>query len=227
MRDEGKEFDVRAVAAALAFVMPGWTLEAVDEHDSDRSYRATLAKGDAKLFLRRAYGERRLRVSGSYPNGYHPYGNNDEITVDPSRDAATIARDIERRILPTYLPKLAEILTNRAGNEKRKAEARALVKELAKAFRCNDPTVGERAPQPDLARPTEAWTLYPGDPIYRIEVDSYNPERITFKEVRVTRDQALQLAAMFRPPTTTPKGKADGVNATRGAARRTTRRTRA
>lgn len=231
MADE-KGFDVRAIAAALTFVMPGWTLKPfVGDVDQDRPYRAHLTtKAGAELFLHRGYGDSRLSVSGSFPHGYQPHGQSFAITVDPTKDAGRIAADITRRILPTYLPKLAVILETRRANEAQKATARALVKDLARALRCHDPTTDERRRTSDLHHPTERWDLYPGSRaeggIHKVTVDSYAPDRVDFNDVRATRAQALKLITLFRPPTARSHAH-DGAPGRQPARRVARRRSRA
>lgn len=218
------EFDVRAIAAALTFVMPGWTLEPEppDTYPSDRGYRAYLVNQGARLFLHR--DGRRLSVSGSFPHGYHPYGENYGITVDPTRDAGTLARDIARRVLTTYLPKIASVLEHQRADVANKLKARAVVQELARVFGCRDPTHSERHRVMNPAETTEGWDLW--ESFGELHVSSHRPDEVQLKRLTVTVEQARQIAAILRPSTSTRSPHGANANPRR-AARRTTRRARA
>ena len=214
-------FNVRAVAAAIAFVLNGregaWILERPKDDDQNVDNRATLRNGEASLLLIRHYGDRRLGVSGNFPYGYQQSHDAFSITVDPTREAAQIARDIERRILTTYLPKLVEVLATKAENEAKKTATRAVVRQLATALHCHDPTRTDGSPRsqpPDPSKTSESWVLYPGDPIYKVSLDSYNVDRITFHELRCTRDQALKLIAFLAKTRPRAKKKSPGRSTT-------------
>ena len=195
-------FSVRAVAAALAFVMPDWTLQPAEaDWSADRQdQQAELKKGEASLHLSREWkNKNRLHVSAGFPHGYHNRLTGiASISVDPSKPAAQIARDITRRILTAYLPKLEEVLKERAADEAKKVACRKVVTEMAKAFRCSDPTTDDRSHGRRSDGTMESWTLYPHGAIHAIELSSYNAgEDITIREIKCTRAQALQLAALL------------------------------
>lgn len=87
----------RRIAAALG---PDWNLR----EDVDSWASPVIEGGDgATIYIHLTKG--RLSISGGYPIEYRlTYGvERPCITVSAEKDAATIARDIQRRFLPGYL----------------------------------------------------------------------------------------------------------------------------
>lgn len=82
--------------------------------EMDFSWRAVLEGPDhQELFISNACaGKGRLYIGGSIPAGADwGYGvSRPEITVDENKSAQQVAKDITRRLLPDYLPKLAVVL---------------------------------------------------------------------------------------------------------------------
>ena len=80
------------------------------------------ADDGASVFLRIGpYGPRngRLIISGEYPGTYDQHRvDRHEITVAADKDPGKIARDIERRLLPDYLPDLEKVRERIAADER-------------------------------------------------------------------------------------------------------------
>lgn len=79
------------------------------------------------------YGnEGKLSISGSFPTDYRPYNESYSITVSHARGAKVIAKEIERRLLPKWLPKAHEALAKKAAWEAEKATRENLARAFAK-----------------------------------------------------------------------------------------------
>lgn len=77
----------------------------------------------------------RLDVSTDYPkdrDGNTAHEPRPKITVSASKSGAQIARDVERRLLPEYLPLLEQILRRHAAYDSHEDEVRRIARQVAK-----------------------------------------------------------------------------------------------
>jgi hypothetical protein len=103
-----------ALARALAHHLPGWRLAPGD--DGERDHFAVLEHEDGRglHFFVASYGPPRLEISGRPPRyrdgrTYTPHRWT-RIGCSPARDPASIARDIQNRLLPKYAGEFASAL---------------------------------------------------------------------------------------------------------------------
>jgi len=94
---------VRQIAAALG---PDWTYRN-PSLDGTLAHWAEIAHQDGyDLAFTSQYPTYALNISGNFPRG-HQFGYQEKrpsINVDPTKSAEQIAKDINRRLLPLYLP---------------------------------------------------------------------------------------------------------------------------
>lgn len=83
----------------------------------------------ATVFLRREGAK--VEVHADYPGNDAYDVKHLTIGVSVSRGAATIAREIQRRLLPEYLPELARVQAHIADRGRMRAARMALAEELA------------------------------------------------------------------------------------------------
>jgi hypothetical protein len=123
-------------ARGIAQHLKGWRL---DEMTSSTTARLA-ADGEQGIYLRSStydfdMEKSRIEVTGRYP--HHPrYGHGlareyPKITAAARRGPGAIARDIERRFLPDYLPIYQEALESKRGYEKQDREKERTLDELA------------------------------------------------------------------------------------------------
>jgi hypothetical protein len=116
---------MNALAQQIAAHLAGWTPE-----PCEGPWLAYLVHADGpKLALRHDKG--RVKVFGTWPvgtNGQHfyPYNQSADISCAISRAPHAIAREIERRLLPAYLPLWQEQDRKRQEAEQSDREAQAL-----------------------------------------------------------------------------------------------------
>ena len=125
--------DMHALAQQIAAHLAGWTAEA---HDG--VWLAYLAHADGpKLALRQDKG--RVKVMGTWPVGtngahFYPYNTSADISCALDRGPHAIAKEIQRRLLPAYLPLWQEQDRKRQEAEQSDGEAQALVRRLEDVF---------------------------------------------------------------------------------------------
>lgn len=110
------------VATALGV---DWTVDT----SSDIDHLVTIRRNDGATVTLRigTYGQQngRLIITGSLPGSYNSHRvSSPQITTATDKDPGKIAQDIERRLLPEYLPLLAEA-RERLAAEERAAASRA------------------------------------------------------------------------------------------------------
>jgi len=121
--------DLAALAQELARHLPGWTCE-----PRDSEWFASLRRDDGpSISIHNNRG--RLSIHGAWPKGadghhYYPHDRSAEITCAVARPPASIARDIERRLLPVYLPLWQEQDRKRREAEESSRQAEALIRRL-------------------------------------------------------------------------------------------------
>jgi len=106
--------------------------------ETDSSWRAELEGPDNQvLFLSSTWGGKdRLFISGELvrysQSGDLPYGmSRPSITVSIEKSAQQVARDITKRLIPDYLPKLAEVLKRKAERETFESNRKSLADQVA------------------------------------------------------------------------------------------------
>lgn len=110
----------------------GWTVE----YPGGERVARLVGPGEAALVVYLTWHDR-VEISPVFPRGrngdhYGPYQFEPaKITVASSRPPAAIAKDIQRRLLPAYLPALAEAVARRDRDAQHQREARAVADRLA------------------------------------------------------------------------------------------------
>lgn len=117
------------------------------DEDMKRNKRAHLIKNPQKIRISNGgyQNEHKLHISGAFPTtikgepGYY-YGNSQSsINVSDSKTPKQIARDIERRLLPVYLPELEkavdQVNTINLYHQKRMANIQKMAKYFGVEFK--------------------------------------------------------------------------------------------
>lgn len=178
------------LAQQIAEHLSGWTAEA---HDSGwLAYLVHLA--GPRLTLRT--DRERVTVHGAWPvdsnrQQYCPYGKRAEITCATARRPEAIAKDIERRLFPVYLPLWEEQDQRRRDAEKRDREAEGVVRRLEEILGL-DPADHNRNGRNDamhLDFNSFRVTVYRYGS-YKVEVQTEDPERVV---------RLAELAKVLRP----------------------------
>ncbi len=125
--------ELRDLARAVATHLDGFRVQADDEI----GHAVWLGHPDGRrLFLRRLWNNQgRVEISGHYPHSDY-YFQPDErikITVAVAREPAAIAKEITRRLLPSYVEVLAKVqshIAKRAADDTRRAETAARLAKL-------------------------------------------------------------------------------------------------
>ena len=156
----------------------GWALQSVDTGEG--------------VLLRPAWGEPRLVISGLFPATDFTFrGGRPDITVAATRTPQDIAREIRRRLLPSYRPMLATV---RAYNADREAEAAAR-RDVATRIAAQLPGSAISA---DYRRErTVAWDGGSSGP-YRGGIAYVHSDATTVRiEARVSADLAVRIAELI------------------------------
>ncbi len=95
-----------------------WKYKPAGEHP----WSGRIVDGEAKIILSSSSG--RITVRGAYPHGYLGWGRElPSITMAISRGAEVLAKEIERRFLPKYLPLFDEsVEARRISNDRLEKE---------------------------------------------------------------------------------------------------------
>ena len=129
---------LQQVAVELS-VLDGATWQV--EPNANWQARIKNATNDEALFVSFGYKDpiQRCEVSGSYPDKYHVYSRykpaNASASVSATRAPVAIARDIYRRVVPTYREQMAELQTTLEADERYNVAQAALLNRMAAAFR--------------------------------------------------------------------------------------------
>jgi hypothetical protein len=206
------DIDAAAIAAAVVFYLPGWSLKprSPDDNEYGRDQRAALVRADGRQidFFGNSY-ERKLSISGDFNSPYRPYdmyGSREDkpvtsIGVNPTRPAQKIAADILARLIPGCEVAWAKAAENKARDDANKATVRAHGKALAKACGEKDPSApgSYQLQRQSQYTATEEWHVGP------FKLSSYYPDRVVItRDTDLTFEQAMQIAAILRR---TPKEK--------------------
>jgi hypothetical protein len=128
--------NLRELALSVAQHLPGWTISSEETSD----YHAALRhESGPELSFGKGRERDRLHVHGSWPRdqrhgSYAPYSNAPAISVSISRDPKAIAREIERRFLPGFLPLWHAAEGRRREAEESNAKAETLAARLRDLF---------------------------------------------------------------------------------------------
>lgn len=137
--DDAKRVSKKVAEGVAPLLGDGWTFKDDPSHWGG----TVLGPDDADLFFR--MDGKRLVVSGSYPHGAYNkvYGyETHRITVSPDRPYEAIAKDIQRRLLPGYLPELASVL-DRVRKHDEGVDAQTRVADELAAILGETPRAGE------------------------------------------------------------------------------------
>lgn len=161
----GEDVSVRLAEAIGCHMGEGWSGE------RSTSGAAQLAGPDgARLYLRVGGGHSRIKpgrveITGSYPR-HQMYGITCEsITVAIDRGAAVIAREINRRILRSYLPQLAKVQADIIEAERNSRARAELAAQLAAVVGGSVAGVADRDTQARVSffRPLDVGGAVSGD----------------------------------------------------------------
>lgn len=138
--EETKAVPVGQIALAVAQCLTGkWT---VKPQDDDRT-SAELAREDGVSFYIHGPSYQRkdkLYIGGKWPQNPRtnqmavPYGERPSIGVSPSRSPEQIAREIERRFLPAFVPLYAKMAEQIANDERLNDGAMDLARKVAEVL---------------------------------------------------------------------------------------------
>jgi hypothetical protein len=136
-------YDLKEMAPKIATALGiGWTVSPETNGDPT-DWRAILNGPDGqKLWLSTTWGSKgMLHIAGIFPNGpggqsYKPYKSNEDrekysIQANFNKTPEQIARDIQRRLLPTYREALTEALNRKRSDEQAEIELEAFAAEIA------------------------------------------------------------------------------------------------
>jgi hypothetical protein len=144
--DTKPKVDLQGIAKQVASFLPGWTWRGpLYEHTEDTHAVIRNAEGAEVTISGNGWArDGRFHISaGNWPKSkkgdeFSPYrhgGGGDEsprISVAATRSTKDIAREIERRFLPAYLPLYAKMVERRDATDVRQASAKTKCEELAK-----------------------------------------------------------------------------------------------
>jgi hypothetical protein len=168
----------------------GWTLGGID---MDLRGVQLVGPDNGHLYVSPLnYGKTdRLEISGSYPQNSVYDLPRFEITVSTSRGAATIAREIKRRILDAgYLVSLAKVHADNATMAANHATRRALAEELAAVL-------GARVEDEDARSTRSSLSYYGGADSASVDIRlSYAGDQAA--EVKIRSLDADTLRAVVR-----------------------------
>jgi hypothetical protein len=132
-----------ALARAILGHLAGWqlatnTVRAINEEDSATAYYVGIESPDhpgSDVSINTSRKAPQIAVFARYPRGFEPYDHGTTYSVSASMSAsktpAQLAREIERRVLAEYLPKLAECMKRKTDTELRQHRAEQLASDLA------------------------------------------------------------------------------------------------
>jgi len=185
----------RAIEALLPF-FPG---ASVWRNGDGEAHGIQLAEPEERFYVAYRSENHRLSFSGAWPLGrvawdanrgygprelWNPNAEDPSITVDASKNAEQVKRDIENRFLPHYRDVLARLLQKRAETEEHILGKLCFAAELAA-------TVGK--PAPSAEREDQKVDL--PDPMHgEIEVSR---DEATFKIRSLPKAQARKLASFL------------------------------
>lgn len=220
--------NVTTLAGQLALLLPGgmWTVVKQGSYWVSLTDNDPQAPADISLSLR----DGRYHISANYPKDSEPYIGGrgrvyrESITVSASKPAATIARDIVRRLFSEagYLDRLSTCYESKRASETRQAHAEAIAHELRDIIGASHPLVPEDNSEwgmkehHEQSRKVHVYE-YEG-PVFTgvsIEVPPYGSTRMKVEldglTVHAARLVLRQLAALVREAKR-ESGKADRID---------------
>lgn len=176
--------EMSALTANIAVSLgDGWS-GVVDDY----AWSATLSGPDgAAVWLSPGDDGAKLEIHGNYPDNDAYDVKHVRIGVSVSRGAATIAREITRRVLPEYLTELSRIQAHIADRAAMKAKRRAFADELAEP-------IGARVEETDRTNDTRV-TVWNG---IRVTINlDYRAESGHVEIHQATPDQMRTIVALL------------------------------
>lgn len=168
--------NVEAIAREVAPLLgEGWSVEdrTANFLREDRVIYARLMgpAGAAVGLHLETYPHNRIRISGCFPKSPrtgHLYGRHDQsprIGVSPDRPAHIIAAEIKRRLLPRYLPLLAQAQDDQAADEARNDRAIKMARAFAAVLNCTTSKEADESHYRSLM-PIRVWPELNSDRLY-------------------------------------------------------------
>lgn len=125
---EKKAALVKQIAIHLSLLL-GEEWEPATKKDWCRSM--VINENGARIFIRTDGDGDRLRVTGEYPGDHLPWGTDKPyITIAARRGADAIAKNIQRRFLPQYLPMFEKNMVMKVADERFQAQEEAAHESL-------------------------------------------------------------------------------------------------
>lgn len=174
-------------AALIAQALGGEWKRSTRFDAEDRNWRAELeGPGEQRLFLSNTWANKgRLYIGGEFPTGAQlPYkADRPSITVDASKSAQQIAKDITRRLLPPYVELLATVLKMKSDADTFETGRQKLAQDVAEV-------VGGRV-QSEMVHGWGGWSFQVSSPT-SIRVYS-NTAYLTLEQLRKIKDVCPEL----------------------------------
>lgn len=200
MKTETKSINVPALANEIVVFFPAWSVQTLrgwneKEGQIDEQRAHLVAEDGMTISLFHDTYKKRLVISPIYPRGeasaIYPYeGRVDSITVASDRAAKAIAGEIERRLLPEFIPSYAKGLEQLAQNNKYTDGQRALWRDLCK--------LSGDAYSVEHKREFNAYSnsaLTQADAHYAARVNG--PDSVTFDQFSVNAKQAKAIIKLL------------------------------
>lgn len=140
--DTKPKVDIQRLAKEVAAFLPGWSWRGpLYEHTTDSHAAIARADGaevvisgngwarDSRLTIGAGNWPKTKKGEQCQPSGYGG-DQSPRITVSENRSAKDIAREIERRFLPEYLPLYAKMVERKEAIDARQASAKTKVQSL-------------------------------------------------------------------------------------------------
>lgn len=170
----------------------------LDNRETDYwNFAREIIKGDIKLFIRAdSYQSKgKFEISGSYPRDakgqyINPYEYNesraDKINVAMTKTPDQIAKDIERRLMPEYLLRLAKVQERISSNDNYHSSRQETIKEIASATGF------------EVSTHVEDGAIYFYDDGFTIDVKPYSGKEVEIKLSGVSKDNAIQILKLLK-----------------------------
>jgi hypothetical protein len=192
-RERIESLDMPELARAILAHLQGWTLE-LPEEDDRRHWVYLRHTGGARVCLHRSSWPVEVSASaarwpriGGLENQGEEFAPRERMRMafSPLRDPKTLARDIERRLLSSYLPEYARQVEARDKAQRQADTSHQLALVLADIFGV------------ELRDYSEGWRLYAsGGPAYEIRIARFGT--VYFERLNLNKpDRILELSRLF------------------------------
>ena len=167
----------------------GMTVEFPSDEDMKWNKYAHLIKEDQKIGIRNGgyQNKDKFHIDGDFPRsekgGYGHYGQSPSINVSDSKTPKQIAKDIEKRLLPIYLPELKKSIKQVDQANVYDQKRRANIQKMADYF------------QVEFREDCGKQAIYPKELIYKIEI--CGEDKVKF-ELELTPEMAIKVFDLLK-----------------------------